>query len=121
MPAVTPSPAPPVDDVAWADDLRTRLDPTRCTRLLHDAAPVVAAMGFRYLEVGDGTCSGVVPLTTATANQHGTHQSLVVAMGGDYVGGLAVASLLRGVPILGVHPDPDGAAMSLWTVATELT
>lgn len=92
------------------------------TRLVHELVPIAATLGFRFVAVGEGTCVGALPLAPASANQHGTHQSMLVALGGDYVGGLAVASLLRGVPIVGLHPmTAAGEAMSLWTIAAEVT
>ncbi len=109
-------------DLSWADDLRDRVDPTLMTRLVHELVPIAATLGFRFVAVGEGTCVGALPLSPTSANQHGTHQSMLVALGGDYVGGLAVASLLRGVPIVGLHPTTTaGEAMSLWTIAAEVT
>jgi methyltransferase (TIGR00027 family) len=104
----------PVDDEKWARDYENRCNPQLMTRLLQEAVPTYLATGMKFLEVGRGTCKGYLPLNVESANQHGTHQALLVAMLGDYTGGMALASLFDGEPIAGVHPCRDNAGMSLW-------
>lgn len=45
----------------------------------------------------------MLPLNKETTNQHGTHQAALVSLSADYTGGLALATLLRGVPLGGIH------------------
>ena len=90
--------------ISWAQDYNTRVNPTLMTRLLHEAIPVLQWTGWRVTEVEEGCCTTELPLNHATTNQHGTHQAALLSLSADYTGGLALATLLRGVPFAGVHP-----------------
>ena len=90
--------------ITWAQDYDTRVNPTLMTRLLHEAIPVLQWTGWRVTEVQEGCCITELPLNHATTNQHGTHQAALLSLSADYTGGLALATLLRGVPFAGVHP-----------------
>jgi methyltransferase (TIGR00027 family) len=101
-------------------DYETRINPELMTRLLAKAVPVVDATEFRYTEVALGLCRSVLPLNAQSSNQHGTHQGLLMAMAGDYTGGLALASLITGEPILGVHEVAPDNGMSLWLTGSDM-
>lgn len=101
-------------------DYEKRLNPELMTRLLSNAVPSVKDTGFRYLEVKNGYCRSLLPLNYKSSNQHGTHQALLLAMGGDYTGGLALASLIRLEPILGIHEITPDKGMSLWLTGSEM-
>jgi len=101
-------------------DYEERINPALMTRLLARAVPAVEATGFRYTEVALGLCRAVLPLNTQSSNQHGTHQGLLMAMAGDYTGGLALASLIPGEPVLGVHEVAPDNGMSLWLTGSDM-
>lgn len=101
-------------------DYETRINPELMTRLLARAVHAVDATGFRYTEVALGLCRSVLPLNAESSNQHGTHQGLLMAMAGDYTGGLALASLITGEPVLGVHEVAPDNGMSLWLTASDM-
>lgn len=105
----------------FEEDQQGRMSVAVCTRELRAAVPVVEAVGFEYLEIHEGAAKARLPLSAAAGNQHGTHQAMIVGLAGDYTGGVAVASLLRGIPILGVHANETGEAMSIWTTKSELS
>ena len=104
----------------FQEDWDTRVRPDLITELLAEAVPAVRRAGFEFVEVGDGFCHARLPLTRENTNQHGTHQALLVAMAGDYTGGLALASLIRGVPVAGIHPVFGNEAILMWLVSADL-
>ena len=57
--------------------------------------PIANDIEFRHLEVKLGYCKSLSPLNYKSSNQHGTHQAFLLGMGGDYTGGLALATLTR--------------------------
>jgi methyltransferase (TIGR00027 family) len=96
------------------------MNPELVTQLLHDAVPVAAWTGWKVVEVREGFAASVLPLNTHTTNQHGTHQATLLALAADYTGGTSLASIIRGVPGIGVHPQRDDNGMALWLVSMEM-
>ncbi len=101
-------------------DLQNRIGPELMTHLLSDAVPVLEYTGFKFLEVKNGYCRALLPLNSSSSNQHGTHQALLLGLAGDYTGGLALASLIRNEPIMGVHEITRESGMSLWLISSEM-
>jgi methyltransferase (TIGR00027 family) len=99
--------------------------PEFMTQRAHAVVPMLGAIGWRVLEVEEGYCRSLLPLTRTATNQNGTHQAGLITMAMDFTGGLAVTFLFR-YPIAGVHVlappalraggEPDDRA-SAWTVA----
>lgn len=98
----------------WEEDYHDRVNPTLMTKLLRSSIPVLAHSDWSITEVRDGYCASVLPLNAPTTNQHGTHQAALISLSADYTGGLALATLLRGVPLAGVHRCSDEESASLW-------
>ncbi len=101
-------------------DHQNRIGPELMTNLLSDAVPVLEYTGFKFIEVKNGYCRAMLPLNSSSSNQHGTHQALLLALAGDYTGGLALASLIRCEPIMGVHEITRESGMSLWLISSEM-
>ena len=106
--------------ITWAQDYNSRVNPTLMTRLLHEAIPVLKWTDWHVKEVQEGSCTTVLPLNHATTNQHGTHQAALLSLSADYTGGLALATLLRGVPFAGVHPCNEDNSAALWLAAMDV-
>jgi methyltransferase (TIGR00027 family) len=106
--------------VSWQEDYANRVNPSLMTRLLHEAIPVLRWVDWRVTEVEEGLCTSELPLSYATTNQHGTHQAALISLSADYTGGLALATLLRGVPLAGVHPCTEEHSASLWLAAMDV-
>ncbi|MEM6688577.1 MAG: class I SAM-dependent methyltransferase [Planctomycetota bacterium] len=101
-------------NISWQDDYQDRMNPKLMTRLLRKAIPVLQNCEWTIDELRDGYAETTLPLSAATTNQHGTHQAALISLSADYTGGLAVSTLLRGVPIGGVHPCNDNTSVALW-------
>lgn len=106
--------------VSWEQDYADRTNPELLTQLLHDAVPVTAWTGWKFVEVREGFAASQLPLNTQTTNQHGTHQAVLMALAADYTGGTALGTLIRGVPVIGVHPQRDDNGFALWLVSMEM-
>lgn len=104
----------------FENDYANRINPELTTFLLQEAVPVIKDIDFHYLEVRTGYCKSILPLNEKSSNQHGTHQALLLAMCGDYTGGLAFASLIYDEPIMGIHEITSEKGMSLWLTGTEM-
>ncbi|MBL8817052.1 MAG: SAM-dependent methyltransferase [Planctomyces sp.] len=105
----------PIDfDISWEEDFANRVNPELMTRLLRASIPVLEQSDWSVTRVEEGFCETLLPLNKATTNQHGTHQAALVSLSADYTGGLALASLLRGVPLAGIHPCREDVSASLW-------
>ena len=101
-------------EVTWEQHFDQLVNPDLMTTLLHDAIPVLQHVNWRVAEVGDGYCKTVLPLNQQSTNQHGTHQAALMSLSADYTGGLALATLLRGIPLAGVHKCRADESASLW-------
>ena len=106
--------------ISWLEDYHNRINPSLMTRLLHDAIPVLKSVDWRVIEIEEGVCISELPLCYASTNQHGTHQAALISLSADYTGGIALATLLRGVPFAGVHPGNDETSASLWLAAMDV-
>lgn len=101
-------------EITWEQDYQSRSNPELMTLLLRTSVPVLEQSDWRITKVEDGYCETLLPLNKATTNQHGTHQAALVSLSADYTGGMALATLLRGVPLAGIHPCRDDVSASLW-------
>jgi methyltransferase (TIGR00027 family) len=91
------------------------------TKLLLEAVPVTAALQYKYLSIKKGYCKAVLPLHKHSANQHGTHQGLLLGVAADYTGGIALASIIDNEPVLGIHNISNEKGMCLWLAKQEIT
>lgn len=103
-----------ISEVTWEQHFERLVNPGLMTHLLHDAIPVLRHVNWHVSEVDDGFCRTVLPLNAESTNQHGTHQAALMSLSADYTGGLALATLLRGVPLAGVHECQPEESASLW-------
>ncbi|MCB1643649.1 MAG: SAM-dependent methyltransferase [Xanthomonadales bacterium] len=106
--------------ITWEEDYRDRVNPQLMTILLHKAIPVLQAVQWRVTRVDEGLCMSELPICSASTNQHGTHQAALISLSADYTGGLALASLLRGIPLAGVHRCTDENSASMWLAAMDV-
>ncbi len=109
-----------LNSISWQEDYNIRVNPPLMTKLLHDAIPVLRAVDWRVTDVSEGSCTSELPLSYASTNQHGTHQAALISLSADYTGGLALATLLRGIPLAGVHRCQDDSSASLWLASMEV-
>lgn len=100
--------------ISWERDYKDRMNPALWTRLLRESVPVVRYINFKVVEIAEGFCKCLLPLNYESTNQHGSHQAALISIAGDYTGGIAFSSLLRGVPIGGIHPGNDEQTAALW-------
>ena len=105
---------------SWEADYRDRMNPQLVTRLLRKSVPALEACDWRLSEVDYGLVKSILPLNQATTNQHGTHQAALISLSADYTGGTALASLLNGVPMAGVHQCKPTDSASLWLAAMDV-
>ena len=105
--------------ISWQQDHRDRMNPRLWTKLLTESVPVVRYIDFQVVEIEEGYCKCLLPLNSQSTNQHGSHQGALIALAGDYTGGIAFASLLRGVPIGNIHPGSDEKTAALWLASME--
>lgn len=108
------------NSISWQQDYDSRVNPDLMTQLLHDAIPVLKSVDWRITEVREGVCVSELPLRFESTNQHGTHQAALISLSADYTGGLALATLLRGVPLAGVHRCQEEDSASLWLASMDV-
>jgi methyltransferase (TIGR00027 family) len=108
-------------EVGWEEAKSYRYDCGVMTSLLHAQVPVLDFVEWTVTTIEPGLARTVLPLISPSTNQHCTHQAAILFLSADYTGGIALASLLPGWPILGVHPvAPLEVGMALWLVKGEI-
>jgi methyltransferase (TIGR00027 family) len=108
-------------ETSWEEARKYRYDCRVMTSLLREQVPVLDFVKWHIARIEPGLADTVLPLISPSTNQHCTHQAALLLLAADYTGGLAVASLLPGWPIAGVHPvAPLETAMVLWLVKGEI-
>jgi methyltransferase (TIGR00027 family) len=106
--------------LSWARDYAERVNPQLMTGLLHQVVPVLKWTGWSITRVEPGFCESVLPLAIETTNQHGTHQAALISLSADYTGGMALTTLLTGVPLTGIHRGNPDQSASLWLVGMDV-
>lgn len=106
--------------ISWERDFHDRVNPSLITQLLHRSVPVLKQSDWQVTEVEYGKTKTQLPLNQATTNQHGTHQAALISLSADYTGGLALTTLLTGVPIAGVHKSKPEESASLWLASMDV-
>lgn len=107
--------------ICWDDDYRDRMNPELVTKLLCAGVPILAFTNWQVLETRPGYAKTVLPISFESSNQHGVHQAALIGLSADYTAGVALATIIRGVPIMAVHPQKDGHGASLWSVALSVS
>ena len=106
--------------VTWEEDLRDRVNAELMTRLLWKSVPALETTQWHITRVEPGFTETVLPLNTETTNQHGTHQAALISLSADYTGGMALTTLLRGVPLSGIHRCGPEESASLWLAGMDV-
>ena len=99
---------------AWEQDRKERFNLTSLTESFHESVPVLDFLDWKITVVERGYTETVLPLTPNASNQYITHQAALMLLAADYTGGLALASLLHMVPIIGFWPSVDDNAAYMW-------
>ncbi|MEM7452719.1 MAG: class I SAM-dependent methyltransferase [Planctomycetota bacterium] len=108
------------ETVTWEDDLRDRVNAELMTRLLWNSVPALQSTRWHITRVEPGFTETVLPLNPETTNQHGTHQAALISLSADYTGGMALTTLLRGVPLSGIHRCGPEESASLWLAGMDV-
>lgn len=115
-----PASQPPLFDLSIDEDLHARLEPRAFTALLREQVPVLEYAQWTLVHVGPGVAMSRLPLSVASTNQHFTHQAAMLLLAADYTGAAALASLLVGWPVLGIHPVTTRHSAAGWLVGAEI-
>jgi methyltransferase (TIGR00027 family) len=107
-------------DVTWDQDQQFRMNPEVVTSLLREQVPVLEFVQWKVNQIEFGGAETVLPLNAQSTNQHFTHQAALQVLAADYAGGVALASLLTGWPVLGVHPVASRNSVSLWLLKVDI-
>ena len=112
--------APPLFEISWEEDRQFRMDPAVVTALLREQVPVLDFVKWTVTTIEPGFTESVLPLNPQSTNQHFTHQAALAVLAGDYTGGTALASLLPGWPVIGVHPVSSPQSVSMWLLKVDI-
>lgn len=112
--------AAPLFEVPWEQDRQFRMNPAVVTALLREQVPVLDFVQWSLTSIAPGVAVSVLPLNPQSTNQHFTHQAALCVLAADYTGGTAIASLLPGWPVVGVHPVTSSQSVSLWLLRVEI-
>ena len=107
-------------DVTWDEEQQFRMNPEVVTSLLREQVPVLEFVQWRVDQIEPGAAQTLLPLNAQSTNQHFTHQAALQVLAADYTGGVALASLLTGWPILGVHPVASRYSVSMWLLKVDI-
>jgi|GEM_PF-375176 len=109
----------PLFEISWEQDQTFRMNPATVTALLREQVPVLDFVKWTIQGIEPGYTKSVLPLNPQSTNQHFTHQAALFVLAGDYTGGTALASLLLGWPVIGVHPVCSPQSASMWLLRAE--
>ena len=111
----------PLFQAEWEREKGFRYNCNVLTSLLRKQVPVLDFVKWRVTMIEQGLTHTVLPLISPSTNQHCTHQAAAFFLAADYTGGIALASLIPGWPVVGVHPvAPSEKTMALWLVKGEI-
>ncbi len=108
-------------ELLWEQEKEFRYDCRVLTSLLRNQVPVLDFVKWKVATISPGSARTILPLASPSTNQHCTHQAALLFLAADYTGGIALASLIPGRPVLGVHPvAPSEKSMALWLIKGEI-
>jgi methyltransferase (TIGR00027 family) len=110
----------PLFEISWEQDKQFRMSPQVVTSLLREQVPVLDFVDWQITSIEPGQATSRLPLNPQSTNQHFTHQAAMFVLSADYTGGTALASLLTGWPVVGVHPVISPESVSLWLLKAEV-
>jgi methyltransferase (TIGR00027 family) len=110
----------PLFDLPWEADRRSRMNPETVTSLLREQVPVLDFVKWSLETIEPGSSESVLPLNAQSTNQHFTHQGALFLLAAEYTAGTALASLLTGWPVVGVHPIESGDSVALWLIKADV-
>jgi methyltransferase (TIGR00027 family) len=110
----------PLFEISWQEDLAMRTNPPMFTEFLREQVPVLDFVNWQITDIAPGEVTTVLPLNPPSTNQHFTHQAALIVLTADYSGGAALASLLWGWPVIGVHPVDSPKSVSMWLLKVEM-
>ncbi|MEX0937407.1 MAG: SAM-dependent methyltransferase [Pirellulales bacterium] len=110
----------PLFEISWEQDQIFRMDPYVVTSLLREQVPVLDFVQWNITTIEPGVTESVVPLNPQSTNQHFTHQAALFLLAADYTGGTALASLMHGWPVVGVHPVKSPQSVSMWLLKADI-
>jgi len=100
---------------AWEHDRDRRLDLAALTTdSFHQSVPLLDFLDWKITAIERGYAQTLLPLTPNASNQYIAHQGASMLLAAEYTGGLALASLLHLVPIIGFWPAVDDNAGYMW-------
>jgi methyltransferase (TIGR00027 family) len=111
---------PSLFEVHWDQDRQFRMNPATVTSLLREQVPVLDFVQWSVTLIEPGYTESVLPLNPQSTNQHFTHQAALFLLAGDYTGGTALASLLMGWPVIGIHPVTSPRSVSMWLLRADV-
>jgi methyltransferase (TIGR00027 family) len=110
----------PLLHITWEQDQQFRMSSEVVSSLLREQVPVLEYVDWKVTAIEPGQATSCLPLNPQSTNQHFTHQAAMFVLSADYTGGTAVASLLTGWPVVGVHPVTSANSVSLWLLKAEV-
>lgn len=110
----------PLFDLPWETDRRFRMNPQTVTSLLREQVPVLDFVQWSLTSIEPGDTESVLPLNPESTNQHFTHQGALFLLAAEYTAGTALASLLAGWPVVGVHPIESSDSVALWLIKADV-
>lgn len=110
-----------MNSISWEEDYQSRVvSLEELTLKMRRAVPILNFVNFHVDAVEDGYARTCLPVSHEATNQHMTHQASLLVTLADYTGGIALGTLFRGYPILGIHTDWNLEAASLWLAHVEI-
>ena len=110
----------PLFDISWNEDKRYRMNPDVVTDLLREQVPVLDFVEWKINRIEPGHTESTLPLNAPSTNQHFTHQGALFLLAAEYTAGTALASLISGWPVVGVHPVTSPKSISMWLLRGEI-
>jgi len=111
----------PLLELQWNEEKKFRYNCEVLTSLLRGQVPVLDFVEWEVTSIEQGQACTTLPLISPSTNQHCTHQAALFFLAADYTGGIALASLIPGQPVVGVHPvAATEKSIALWLVKGEI-
>jgi methyltransferase (TIGR00027 family) len=104
----------------WESDKKERADPPLLTEIFHHQVPILKYLDWKVTATERGFAETVLPINVASTNQHITHQAAVIMIAADYTGGIALATLLNKVPVIGINAQQTDYGAYLWAGKAEV-
>ena len=105
---------------SWEAERAARYEIGPLQRSFHRSVPSLGWLNWTIEDISRGQAQTRLPLNVESSNQYITQQAALMLLAADYTGGLALATLFKETPVIGLHSQRNSYGAYLWGASASI-